>query len=325
MPFPEERPRRLRANPAIRRMVRQTHLRVDDLIQPYFVMEGEGVRNEIRSMPGQFQLSVDTLVEEVRKLHALKVPAIILFGLPSDKDEQGSGAFAEDGIIQLAIKAVKAAVPEMYVITDVCMCEYTSHGHCGHVDTKGEVVNDLSLEMLGKTALSHVVAGADMVAPSDMMDGRVDHIREILDDAGYTNIPIMAYSAKFASAYYGPFRDAADSAPQFGDRQAYQMDPANSRESIYEMTLDDMEGADILMVKPALPYLDILSMGRERFHQPFAAYHVSGEYAMIKAAAANGWIDERRLVLETLLCIKRAGADLILTYYAADVAAWLAE
>ncbi len=325
MPFPQQRLRRLRRSEALRSMVRETHLRPEDLIQPYFVVPGEGVENPISSMPGQSQLSVDRMVEKAKAAHAAGILGIILFGIPESKDPEGTGAFIEEGIVQQAVRAVKAEVPDLLVITDVCMCEYTSHGHCGHVSQAGRVVNDLSLEMLGQTALSHAVAGADMVAPSDMMDGRVQHIRGVLDEAGYQWVPIMAYSAKFASAFYGPFRDAADSAPTFGDRRAYQMDPPNGREALLEMVLDEAEGADILMVKPALPYLDILARAKERFLQPLAAYHVSGEFAMIKAAAERGWIDERRLVMETLISIKRAGADMIITYYAEDVARWLAE
>ncbi len=325
MQFPSVRMRRLRANPAIRRMVRETALDAGDLIYPLFVKPGTGLRDEVSSMPGVFQLSIDQLEAEANELLALNIPAVILFGLPETKDEAGSGAFAEDGIVQQAIRRLKEVAPDLYVITDVCMCEYTSHGHCGALDEDGCVINDVTLEMLAMTAVSHAEAGADMVAPSDMMDGRVAAIRAALDAEGFSDVPIMAYSAKYASGYYGPFRDAADSAPTFGDRSGYQMDPANGDEAIRETELDIDEGADLVMVKPALAYMDIIWRIKETFGMPTAAYNVSGEYAMVKAAAANGWIDEKRVVLETLTGLKRAGADLILTYHAKDAARWLAE
>jgi porphobilinogen synthase len=325
MQFPTVRMRRLRKTAAIRRMVRETALDAGDLIYPLFVVPGTGVREEISSMPGVFHLSIDQLEAEAAEILSLGIPAVILFGLPESKDEAGSGAFAEDGIVQQAIRELKAKAPELYVITDVCMCEYTSHGHCGAIDEGGCVINDVTLEMLAMTALSHAEAGADMVAPSDMMDGRVAAIRAALDAEGYTEVPIMAYSAKYASGYYGPFRDAADSAPAFGDRSGYQMDPANGDEAIRETALDIDEGADIVMVKPALAYMDIIRRIKDDFGMPTAAYNVSGEYAMVKAAAANDWIDEKRVVLETLTGFKRAGADLIITYHAKDAARWLAE
>jgi len=325
MQFPTVRMRRLRSNPAIRRMVRETQLDAGDLIYPLFVVPGAGIREEIGSMPGVFHLSIDQLEAEAAELLGLGIPAVILFGLPESKDEAGTGAFAQDGIVQMAIRELKEKAPELYVITDVCMCEYTSHGHCGAVDEHGCVLNDVTLEMLAMTAVSHAEAGADMVAPSDMMDGRVAAIRAALDAEGYSDIPIMAYSAKYASGYYGPFREAADSAPAFGDRAGYQMDPANGDEAIREAALDVDEGADIVMVKPALAYMDIIRRVKDDFGMPTAAYNVSGEYAMVKAAAANGWIDEKRVVLETLTGFKRAGADLILTYHAKDAARWLAE
>ena len=323
MQFPTVRMRRLRATPQIRRMVRETALDPGDLIYPLFVKPGEGLRDEVSSMPGVFQLTVDQLEAEAAELLSLGIPAVILFGLPETKDLAGSGAFAEDGIVQQAIRELKAKAPDLYVITDVCMCEYTSHGHCGALDEGGCVINDVTLEMLAQTAVSHAEAGADMVAPSDMMDGRVAAIRAALDAEGYSDVPIMAYSAKYASGYYGPFRDAADSAPTFGDRSAYQMDPANGDEAIRETELDIDEGADIVMVKPALAYMDVIWRVKETFGMPTAAYNVSGEYAMVKAAAASGWIDEKRVVLETLTGFKRAGADLILTYHAKDAARWL--
>jgi len=325
MQFPTVRMRRLRANAAIRSMVRENTLSASDLIYPLFVVPGAGERQEISSMPGVFRVSVDGLAAEAAELRELGIPAVILFGIPETKDVAGTGAFAEDGIVQQAIRELKAVAPDLYVITDVCMCEYTSHGHCGALDDNGCVINDVTLEMLAMTAVSHAEAGADMVAPSDMMDGRVAAIRAALDAEGYQDIPIMAYSAKYASGYYGPFRDAADSAPAFGDRSGYQMDPANGDEAIREVALDIDEGADIVMVKPALAYMDIIRRVKDEFGMPTAAYNVSGEYAMVKAAAANGWIDERRVVLETLLGFKRAGADLILTYHAKDAARWLAE
>jgi porphobilinogen synthase len=325
MQFPTVRMRRLRSNPAIRRMVRENSLDAGDLIYPLFVVPGAGVREEIGSMPGVFHLSVDQLADEAAEILSLGIPAVILFGLPESKDVAGSGAFEQDGIVQRAIRELKEKAPELYVITDVCMCEYTSHGHCGALDDNGCVINDVTLEMLAMTAVSHAEAGADMVAPSDMMDGRVAAIRAALDAEGYMDIPIMAYSAKYASGYYGPFREAADSTPAFGDRAGYQMDPANGDEAIRETALDIDEGADIVMVKPALAYMDIIRRIKDDFGMPTAAYNVSGEYAMVKAAAAKGWIDERRVVLETLTGFKRAGADLILTYHAKDAARWLSE
>ncbi|MHB8762409.1 MAG: porphobilinogen synthase [Coriobacteriia bacterium] len=325
MEFPAYRPRRMRRTAALRSMVRETSLDAADLIYPLFVKFGTGRRDEISSMPGVFQLTLDQLPAEIDELKGLGIPAVILFGLPDVKDEAGSGAFAEDGIVQQAIRAIKRHDPNYTVITDVCMCEYTSHGHCGALDEHGCVINDVTLEMLANTAVSHAEAGADMVAPSDMMDGRVGAIRAALDAEGYTDIPIMAYSAKYASAYYGPFREAADSAPAFGDRKAYQMDPANGDEALRETALDIAEGADIVMVKPALAYMDIIRRVKDEFGYPTAAYNVSGEYALVKAAAANGWVDEKRIVLETLTAFKRAGADLILTYHAKDAARWLAE
>ena len=325
MNFPALRMRRLRRNESIRKMVRENTLDAADMIYPLFVRSGTGVHSEIGSMPGVFHLSPDMLPAEVDELKALGIPAVILFGLPDDKDEAGSGAFASDGIVQTAIKAIKAHDPDFYVITDVCMCEYTSHGHCGAIDESGCVINDVTLEMLATTALSHAEAGADMVAPSDMMDGRVAAIRAALDADGFQDIPIMAYSAKYSSGYYGPFREAAESTPTFGDRKQYQMDPANGDEAIRETELDIAEGADIVMVKPALAYMDIIRRIKDEFGYPTCAYNVSGEYAMVKAAAANDWIDEKRVVLETLLGFKRAGADLIITYHAKDAARWLRE
>ncbi len=319
MYFPIYRPRRLRADVNIRRMVRETALSVDDFIAPLFVCPGEGVRREISSMPGNYQLSIDELVIEAQELKSLGVPAIILFGIPEEKDELGTGAYDEHGIIQEAIRALKAEVKDLLVITDVCLCEYTSHGHCGVVEN-GLINNDKTLELLAREAVSHAAAGADMVAPSDMMDGRVGFIRNALDAAGFDQITLMAYAVKYASAFYGPFREAAESPPQFGDRKSYQMDPANAREALREAALDIEEGADIIMVKPALPYLDIIHSLRAEFDYPLAAYNVSGEFAMIKAAAAKGWIDGEQAMLESLLSIKRAGADMILTYFAKEAA-----
>lgn len=319
MYFPDYRPRRLRRTETLRRMVRETVLSVDDLIQPFFVVPGTGVQEAISSLPGQFHWSVDKLVEEAVAIRDLGIPAVILFGLPEAKDETGSAGQAEDGVVQRALRAIKKRINDLVLITDVCLCEYTSHGHCG-VLKDGEVDNDATLELLAQQALSHVQAGADMVAPSDMMDGRVAEIRQVLDDHGFSHIPIMSYAAKFASSFYGPFREAAQSTPAFGDRRGYQMDPANGREALREVALDIEEGADIVMVKPALPFLDIISQVRQEFDRPVAAYHVSGEYAMIKAAAERGWVDEVRIRDEVLLSIKRAGADLILTYFAKDVA-----
>ena len=327
MTYPIVRMRRLRRNATFRRMVRETAVTVDDLIHPLFVRPGTGIKQEIKSMPGQYQWSPDTLAEECKAIEDLGIPAVILFGIPESKDAEGSGAYAEDGIIPRAIEAIKKRCNTLAVITDVCMCEYTDHGHCGFIsenrDGVKDVNNDRTLDLLVKESLAHTDAGADMVAPSDMMDGRVDAIRTALDNAGYDDIPIMAYSAKFASAYYGPFRDAAESPPQFGDRSTYQMDPANLLEAMREIELDIEEGADIVMVKPALPYLDVIRRARDEFDLPLAAYNVSGEYAMIKAAAQNGWLDEERAARECLLSIKRAGADLILTYWAKDMAQWL--
>ena len=322
--FPIRRPRRLRGSEALRRMARETTLDVDDLIYPAFVCHGEGVRRAIPAMPGIAQLSVDVLVEEASAAFAEGIPVMLLFGLPRAKDEVGSEAYDDAGIVQAATRALKEAVPGLLVVTDLCLCEYTSHGHCG-VLRNGTVDNDQTLPLLARTALAQARSGADIIAPSDMMDGRVGAIRQALDDHGFSDTPIMAYSAKYASAFYGPFREAADSAPQIGDRRGYQMDPANAREAIEELTLDLAEGADILMVKPALLYLDVIREARHRFTQPIAAYNVSGEYSMLKAAAQNGWLDERRAVLETLTSIKRAGADIIITYHARDVARWLAE
>ncbi|HEY7252319.1 MAG TPA: porphobilinogen synthase [Methylomirabilota bacterium] len=319
MPFPLYRPRRLRESPLLRSMVRETALRVDDFVYPLFAVHGRGVREPIGSMPGQCRLSIDELLKECKDAASMGIPAVLLFGLPRDKDPRGTEAYAEDGIIQQAVRAVKDTIPDLLVITDVCLCEYTSHGHCGVVED-GRVKNDPTLELIARTAVSHTEAGADMVAPSDMMDGRVAAIREGLDEAGYPETPIMAYSAKYASAFYGPFREAADSTPQFGDRRSYQMDPANAVEAMREVALDVDEGADIVMVKPALPYLDIIARVKGEFGLPVAAYSVSGEYAMLKAAGQLGWLDEERAVLEALTGIRRAGADIIITYFAKDAA-----
>jgi porphobilinogen synthase len=319
MYFPAYRPRRLRKNENFRRMIRETKLSVDNLVYPLFVTTGKDVKKPINSMPGNFQMSIDHLVKEVQKTKESGIPAILLFGIPDKKDDVASGAFKKDGIIQQAVRRVKDKVPDIVVITDVCLCEYTSHGHCGMLE-KGDVENDTTLEVLAETAVSHAKAGADMVAPSAMMDGQVGAIREALDEGGYENLPIMAYSAKYASCFYGPFREAAESAPKFGDRKSYQMDPANGDEAIREMSLDVEEGADIIMVKPALPYLDIIRRAREEFELPIAAYNVSGEFAMIKAAAKLGWIDGERAMLESLTAIKRAGADIIITYFAPEAA-----
>lgn len=319
MPFPIQRLRRLRETEPLRRMVRETSLTPNDFIYPVFVTEGQGRREPIVSMPGQSRLSIDLLVKEAHEVKALGIPAMILFGIPDRKDERGSSGFDPEGIVQRAIRAVKAQVPDLVLITDVCIDEYTSHGHCGIV-RDGKILNDETLDCLRTMAKTHAQAGADMVAPSDMMDGRVAAIRDELDCAGFVDIPIMAYAAKFASCFYAPFRDAANSSPQFGDRQSYQMDPANKREALREIDLDIEEGADIIMVKPALPYLDIISAARERTLLPIAAYQVSGEYSMIKAAAQAGWLDERRAMLESLLSIKRAGAEIILTYFAKEAA-----
>ena len=319
MLFPDYRPRRLRQNEAFRRMIRETHLTVDDLILPLFAIAGQDVRNPIESMPGHFQLSIDQLVKTATSAKNLGLPAVMLFGIPDSKDPLGTRAYAADGIVQTAVRAVKDKLPELMVITDVCLCQYTDHGHCGVVE--GQTIdNDASLDLLARTALSHAKAGADMVAPSDMMDGRVAEIRNILDENNFSQVPIMSYAAKYCSAYYGPFRSAADSAPQFGDRRTYQMDPANALEAIREVSMDVEEGADIVMVKPALAYLDIICRVREEFDLPVAAYNVSGEFAMIKAAEKMGWIDGPKVMLETLTAIKRSGADMILTYFAVDAA-----
>lgn len=319
MAFPIQRLRRLRQHDTLRRMVRETRLAASDLIYPMFVMEGKDQRREIASMPGQFRLSIDLLVKEAGEVAGLGIPAIMLFGIPDRKDERGTSGYDPNGVVQRAIKAVKDQVPGLLVITDVCIDEYTNHGHCGIVKD-GRILNDETLECLRAMARTHAESGADMVAPSDMMDGRVAAIRSELDQAGYPELPIMAYAAKFASCFYAPFRDAAGSAPQFGDRQSYQMDPANRREALREIALDVEEGADIVMVKPALPYLDVIAAARAHTNLPIAAYQVSGEYSMIKAAAKAGWLDETRAMLESLLAIRRAGADLILTYFAKDAA-----
>jgi len=319
MLFPDYRGRRLRATDNFRRMIRETKLSPDDFILPLFAVEGKSVKKPIDAMPGQFQLSCDHIVEQAKEAKDAGVPAIILFGIPSKKDELGTRAYAKDGIVQKAIAEVKSAVPDISVITDVCLCGYTDHGHCGVID-KGIVDNDASLDLLARTALSHAQAGADMVAPSDMMDGRVAEIRGLLDDEGYSQIPVMSYAVKYASAFYGPFREAAESAPQFGDRRTYQMDPANAREAIREATMDIEEGADIIMVKPALSYLDIICRLKDEIDLPIAAYNVSGEYSIMKAGEMMGWVDAKAMIMETLLSIKRAGADLILTYSAIEAA-----
>jgi porphobilinogen synthase len=320
--FPIQRPRRLRRTEAIRGMVRETRLTTRGFVYPMFVVPGSGVRVEISSMPGIYQQSVDRFVEECREVESLGIPAVILFGIPEHKDERGSEAVSSTGVVQRAIEAVRRAKLNLVVITDVCLCEYTSHGHCGVIE-KGDVANDSTLALLAAEALSHVRAGADMVAPSDMMDGRVGAIRNTLDEHNFQEIPILAYAAKYCSGFYGPFREAAQSAPQSGDRRSYQMDPANAREALREVALDLEEGADLIMVKPALPYLDIIRQVRERFDVPVAAYNVSGEYSMVKAAVRNGWLDEERVVLEILTGIQRAGAEIVLTYHAKDVARWL--
>ncbi len=319
MLFPEYRPRRLRQNDAFRRMIRETVLSADDLILPLFVIGGKGVKNPIPSMPGHYQLSIDNLIETSKNANELGIPAVMLFGIPDKKDPLGTSAYAKNGIVQRAIKSLKDKIPDLLVLTDVCLCQYTDHGHCGIVD--GQIIdNDATLDLLARTALSHARAGADMVAPSDMMDGRVAEIRGILDENDFSNIPIMSYAAKYCSAYYGPFRQAADSAPKFGDRRTYQMDPANAFEAIREVTMDVEEGADIIMIKPALAYLDVIYRIREEIDLPVAAYNVSGEYAMIKAAEKMGWLDGKRVMMETLTAIKRAGADMILTYFAIEAA-----
>ncbi|GMU20199.1 MAG: delta-aminolevulinic acid dehydratase [Phycisphaerae bacterium] len=326
MGFPQVRLRRLRSHPTLRRMVRETRLSVDQIIYPLFVRPGSGVLSPIGSMPGQFQLSVDTLTEECRRAADLGIPAVLLFGIPETKDALGSEGYRADGIVQRACEAIKSACPDLLVITDVCLCEYTDHGHCGVIVERGgrrDVDNDATLPLLVREAVSHARAGADLIAPSDMMDGRVGAIRAGLDEAGFSHLPIMAYSAKFASSYYGPFREAAESPPQFGDRRSYQMDAANGDEALREVAEDIAEGADIVMVKPVLNYLDILWRIKQQFGMPTAAYHVSGEYSMIKAAAANGWLDEKGAVLEATTAIARAGADLIITYFAKELAEWL--
>jgi porphobilinogen synthase len=319
MAFPVHRPRRLRSTESIRSLVRETALAPDDFILPLFVCPGEGVKREIGSMPGNYQMSIDGIVRECAEVASLGVSGVILFGIPESKDETASGAYDDQGIVQRAVCAVKAAVPKLIVITDVCNCEYTSHGHCGKV-VDGDVDNDATLDWLARSAVSHARAGADIVAPSDMMDGRVGAIRRALDAAGFLKVPILSYAAKFASCFYGPFREAAESAPQFGDRRSYQMDPPNAREAMREIALDLEEGADMIMVKPALPYLDLVRQARDRFDVPIAAYQVSGEFSMIVAAARNGWIDQTRAMLESLVAIRRAGADFILTYFAKDAA-----
>ena len=324
MLFPDYRPRRLRQNEAFRRLIRETVLTPDDLILPLFVIDGKGVKNPIESMPGHFQLSIDNLVKKAREAYQAGIPAIILFGIPNKKDALATRAYAKDGIVQRAVKTLKNKLPDLAVITDVCLCQYTDHGHCGVIDGQ-QVDNDASLDLIARTALSHAQAGADMVAPSDMMDGRVAEIRNTLDEDGFSNTPIMAYAAKYCSAYYGPFRSAADSAPKFGDRRTYQMDPANAIEAIREVTLDIEEGADIIMVKPALAYLDVIARVRDEIDLPVAAYNVSGEFSMIKAAAQMGWLDETKVMLETLTAIKRAGADMILTYFAIEAAQSIAR
>ena len=319
MLFPEYRPRRLRQHDAFRRMIRETVLSADDLILPLFAVEGKGVKNPISSMPGQYQLSIDNIVKAAKTAYDLGIPAMMLFGIPDKKNPLGTGAYAKKGIVQKAIRSIKEKVPDIALITDVCLCQYTDHGHCGVV--VGQTIdNDATLDLLAQTALSHAGAGADMVAPSDMMDGRVAEIRGCLDENGFSNVPVMSYAAKYCSAFYGPFRHAADSAPKFGDRRTYQMDPANALEAVREVTLDIEEGADIIMVKPALSYLDIICRIREEIDLPIAAYNVSGEYAMIKAADKAGWIDGKKVMMESLVSIKRAGADMILTYFAVEAA-----
>lgn len=320
MAFPINRMRRLRSSENMRSMVRETQLEVNDFIYPLFVTYGKNKQNPISSMPGVFQLSVDNLRKEAREIANLGIPAVLLFGIPETKDSQASGAYDEHGVVQEAIRAIKDTCPDLLVITDVCLCEYMDHGHCGIVAPDGTIINDASLELLAREALSHAEAGADLIAPSDMMDGRVGYIRKALDTAAYSHIPIMSYAAKYSSAFYGPFREAAESAPKFGNRRTYQMDPANIREALREVESDIAEGADIIMVKPALAYLDVLKAVRDKFAFPTAAYNVSGEYAMVKAAAAQGWIDEEAVMTEILIAIKRAGADMIITYAAKDMA-----
>lgn len=318
--FPEQRPRRLRKNTAMRRLVRETSLSADNLIYPLFIREGKSIREPIAAMPGIERYSPDTLGPVVKRVASLGIPAVLLFGIPQKKDEFGTAAHKADGVVQQAVKRIKDACPDLLVVTDLCLCEYTSHGHCGILTPKGDVENDETLEVLAKVALSHAKAGADVIAPSDMMDGRVGFIREALDEGGHELLPIMSYSAKYASAFYGPFREAAGSKPAFGDRKSYQMDPANIREAIREVALDVEEGADIIMVKPALPYLDVIRAVSDEFDEPLAAYQVSGEYSMIRAAGANGWLDEKACMLESVTAIRRAGADMIITYFAPEVA-----
>ena len=326
MAFPQQRLRRTRRTSNLRGLVRETRLSPEDFIYPIFATAGEDVKRPITSMPGIFQLSINHAVAEAKKAHELGIPGVLLFGIPAEKDEAAGGAYDPEGVVQLSTRAIKETVPDLLVVTDVCLCEYMSHGHCGIVDKDtGEVLNDVSLEVLARTAASQAEAGADIVAPSDMMDGRVAAIRAELDREGHENTPIMAYAAKYASAFYGPFREAAESTPQFGDRRSYQMDPANAREALLEVDLDAEEGADVVMVKPALSYLDVIQRVRDRTNLPLAAYNVSGEYSMIKAAAENGWVDERGAVLEALTGIKRAGADIIITYHALDAVRWLSE
>ena len=322
--FPQLRLRRLRRTQALRSMVRETHLRVEDLMYPLFIVEGKGVKEEISSMPGIFRYSPDLLPQVAEDLANLGIPAVLLFGVPEHKDELGSSGYDSQGVVQQGIRAMKKAVPELVITTDVCLCEYTDHGHCG-VIADGDVDNDKTLELLARMALSHAEAGADIAAPSDMMDGRVGAIRRALDDNGFQNISILAYAAKYASSFYGPFREAAESTPQFGDRRSYQMDPPNWREALREVEQDIAEGADMVMVKPALAYLDVIRRVRDTFHHPLAAYNVSGEYSMVKAAAQQGWLDEKRTILEILTAIKRAGADIVITYHAPQAARWLKE
>lgn len=324
--FPVQRPRRLRQSDPLRRMVRETTVTANDLIYPLFAVPGEGIAKEVTSMPGVYQLSVDKIVEEAKEVYDLGIPGIILFGIPTDKDNDATGAWHDCGIVQKAATAVKEAVPDLVVVADTCLCEYTPHGHCGYLevgDLTGRVLNDPTLELLKKTAVSQAKAGADIIAPSGMMDGFVSAIRAALDEAGFSNTPILSYAAKYSSAYYGPFRDAAESAPQFGDRRTYQMDPGNAREALKEVEIDIAEGADMVMVKPALAYMDIIWRIKEMTNLPVAAYNVSGEYSMVKAAALNGWVDEQKMVMETLTAFKRSGADLILTYHAKDAVRWM--
>ncbi len=321
--FPEHRPRRLRRNAALRRMVRETSLSVDDLIYPLFIKEGKTIREPIEAMPGQDRISPDQLAPVAKNIASLGIPAVLLFGIPQKKDNLGTQAHKNDGVVQQAVKRIKDAAPDLLVITDVCLCEYTSHGHCGILNQKGEVENDETLDILARVALSHAKAGADIIAPSDMMDGRVGIIREALDEGGFELTSIMSYAIKYASGFYGPFREAAGSAPSFGDRKGYQMDPANMREALREARLDIEEGADIIMVKPAMPYLDVIRMAADEFDEPLCAYQVSGEYSMIRAAAARGWLDEKACMMESVTSIKRAGADMIITYFAPDIAGML--